>query len=114
MVLTHMTRITDAGSLLNGSMLALALVLAGCSSGVVQDRVLESKPMDSLAAARGVLRNYVDGQPLGSEAIDFDSLVEQVTRVDPDKGDRLKTFFDRTRRTGRPDASQAKKLLSEF
>jgi hypothetical protein len=112
----HFTAILNVKTtrMMMNCLMAIATVSGGCSSGVVRDQVLESSAPDPLAAARSILREYANGAPLASEAIDFDEVVAGVSTVDADKGKRLKAFFDKTLATSRPNVSQAKKLLADF
>jgi hypothetical protein len=92
--------------------IALSL-LAGCSARTV-DRQWETpaQPADPLASARSLLKGYADGRELGSEAMEFDAIVKQVTEVDAAKGEKLRKFLTSIKNA--PDPAAAAKLAKEL
>jgi hypothetical protein len=94
--------------------LVLALSCMGCGSGGIKDRILDVPPPNPLAEAKSLLTAYAGGQPLGSEGETFEDLVQRVAAVDAAKSGELQTFLQEVKKTGRPNAAKAKKLLASF
>jgi len=61
------------------------LIFVGCNDGV-REEVIEIRPaVDPLATVKSILQRYERGEPLGSEAASFDSVVADVKKTDPEK-----------------------------
>jgi hypothetical protein len=79
--------------LLIAASLALPL-FAGCDSGKIQPKTIDIPMQKSaLEEAQAVLKHYVDGQPIGSEAASFDDLVKRVKAENAAMGETLEKGF---------------------
>jgi hypothetical protein len=74
---------------------------------------MEFKP-DPLAEAKSIVRAYAGGQQVGSESDTLDALTARAVAADPEKGARIKVFFDAVVKTRKVSAAEAKKLLTEI
>jgi len=96
-------------------MVAASVIMMGCAQK--GDRVLPFTP-DPLGEAKTILRSYAAGpaagQPVSSESLGFDDLVERVRQADAGKADKLRVFFDDVRKKGVSNPVAAKKLLDEL
>ncbi|MCS6865041.1 MAG: hypothetical protein RMJ56_13535 [Gemmataceae bacterium] len=88
----------------------------GCGPpGRVEERVIEVKPPPSqLEQAKQYLKNYANGQPLGSEAAGFTQLVESVRRDDPKRAEILEKGFADLQKPGINTAAKAKEILNQL
>ena len=92
----------------------VAALTIGCSA-TVQDKVMTGTgtapgPVDE---AKSLIKRYADGEPMGSEAMVFDDLVQRVTAADAGKGAKLKKFLDDAQKRG-ADTAAAKALLKDL
>jgi len=100
-------------------LLPLALVAAlvtGCTAKVQDNQwpgAGSSQAPSPIEQAKAIVQRYADGEPLGSEAMGFDDIVQQVTAADAGKGAKVKKFFDDIQKRG-VDASAAKALLKDL
>ena len=66
--------------------LAPSLSFTGCGGGGVREEVIEIRPaVDHLATVKSILQRYARGEPMGSEAATFDSVVAEVEKVNPEQ-----------------------------
>ena len=95
--------------------LAIAVSLAVGCSGTVQDKVMTgaAQAPNPLGEAKALVQRYADGGELGSEAMNFDDVIQRATAADAGKGAKIKKFLDDTRKKG-VDASAAKALLNDL
>jgi hypothetical protein len=90
------------------------LAVAGCSRTKAPKMPLTPVAPDPVAEAKSLLDAYGGGQPLGSESVNYEHLINRVTAVDAGKGAKLKAFADEALQKGKVDAAKAKKLAAEF
>ena len=101
----------------NSCIVALGLLpcLAGCGRPVQEQRIEVQTANDPLFEPRSILQRYADGQPLGSEAASFPTLVEAVRKIDPDRAAVLdQGFQDLLRASPGERAAKAKQLLTQL
>jgi len=93
---------------------ALALgLLAGCGQGGRPREVITGVE-DPLAEAKATLTNYVNGQPIASEAESFPDLVRRVKEKDPAKGEILEKGLEDLMKVKTSPAAKAKELLKKL
>ncbi|MCC6421576.1 MAG: hypothetical protein IT429_25435 [Gemmataceae bacterium] len=93
--------------------LLLAGFVAGC--GQREQDIQIKVPSDPLAEPRAILQRYASGQPMGSEATSFPTLVANVRKVDPAQADILdKGFKDLQKAPAASRAALAKDLQSKL
>ena len=92
--------------------IAMALIgLWGCGGGGSQGEV---QPQGGLERAKVILNDYAKGVPMGSEAMTFDEIVQEVRKTDPQKATILeKGFADLKRAPGNRSAT-ARELLKKL
>jgi hypothetical protein len=92
-------------------MVLLTLVgIWGCG----QEPPIEVQPQSGLERAKQILNDYVQGMPMGSEAMMFPEIVEEVRQTDPKKAVILeKGFADLGRAPGNHSA-KARELLKQL
>ncbi len=93
--------------------LVLSLFLMGCGS----DRPVESiqiKTVSKLEEAKSLLSNYAKGNPLGSEAVTFPRLIEEVKKENPERGAILEKGLNELQKMKGNIAGKAKELLTKL
>lgn len=92
------------------------LFALGCAGGgVPQEQKFEVKPMPTaLERARTMLKAYVDGQPVGSEAEDFPAIVTDVRKESPEKADILEKGLADLKKAKGNAAEIAKGILAKL
>ncbi|MBX9679132.1 MAG: hypothetical protein K2X38_10250 [Gemmataceae bacterium] len=63
----------------------LALASLGCPSGPKEEQIA-IKSNNAVQQAKDLLQNYAKGQPLGSEASNFNRIAADAVKEDPAKG----------------------------
>lgn len=96
------------------AILGLLLVVAGCSRTQAPKMPLTPGAPDPVAEAKSLLEAYGGGQPLGSESVNYEDLINRVTAVDAAKGAKLKAFAEEAVGKGKVDPAKAKKLAAEL
>ena len=86
------------------------LGLCGCG----KDPPVEVKPQSGLERARVILNDYVQGAPIGSEAMTFQEIVEEVRRTDPQKAAMLEKGFADLKRSPGNRSAKARELLKQL
>jgi hypothetical protein len=101
--------------LLTAALVGAGLV-AGCGpSGRVKEETIEVKENSALDQSKKLLENYAKGQPLGSEASTYDSLVEGVRKTDAARADVLqKGFADLQKAAKGATAAKAREILAKL
>jgi len=84
--------------------------LWGCGPGPP----VEVKPQGSLERAKAILNDYVQGAPLGSEAMTFQEIVEEVRQSDPKKAEILEKGFAELKRSPASRGAKARELLQQL
>ena len=95
------------------SILAVIALTAAACSPTVKDEVLPFVP-DPIGEAKALLTNYAAGQPVGSESVGFDDLVERVKQVDQEKAAELKGYLGEVSAKGVANRAKAKELLEHW
>jgi len=66
------------------------MAFVGCSGGVKEETItINPANNDPLMEPRSILKQYADGQQMGSEVANFPVLVENLRKTDPAKADIL-------------------------
>jgi hypothetical protein len=88
------------------------LGLWGCGDGKgTQDGV---QPQSGLERAKVILNDYAQGAPMGSEAMTFAEIVEEVRKTDPQKATILEKGFADLKRTPGERSAKARDLLKKL
>jgi hypothetical protein len=72
------------------------------------------QPQSGLDAAKQILNDYVQGVPMGSEAMMFQEIVEEVRQTDPQKAAILEKGFADLQRAGGNHSAKARELLKQL
>lgn len=86
------------------------LGLCGCR----KDPPVEVKPQSGLERAKGILNDYANGAPMGSEAETFEEIVKEVRQTDPQKAAILEKGFADLKRDSRNLIGKARALLKQL
>ncbi len=86
------------------------LGLCGCGTGPP----VEVKPQGGLERARGILNDYANGVPMGSEVETFAEIVEEVRKTDPHKATILEKGFADLKRSPKDVSGKARALLKQL
>ena len=92
----------------------LALVMAGCGPQGVKEKRFSNPPPDAVTRAIVLIQGYADGQPVGSEAVEFEELVQGVAAIDAEKGKEFKEFLAEVEKTGRVSRKDATRILERL
>jgi hypothetical protein len=87
------------------------LGLCGCGK---DPAAVEVKPQSGLERAKAILNDYVEGAPLGSEAMTFDEIVADVRQTDPHKAAILEKGFADLKRSPSNLSGKARELLKKL
>jgi hypothetical protein len=86
------------------------LGLGGCA----KDPPIEVKPQGGLERAKVILNDYAKGVPMGSEAMTFEEIVEEVRKADPQKATILEKGFADLKRSPANRSGKARELLKQL
>jgi hypothetical protein len=86
------------------------LGLCGCG----KDPPVEVKPQSGLERAKGILNDYANGAPMGSEVETFEEIVEEVRKTDPQKATILEKGFADLKRSPKNLSGKARALLKQL
>jgi hypothetical protein len=86
------------------------LALEGCG----QEPPIVVQPQTGLERAKVILNDYVQGAPMGSEAMMFPEIVEEVRQTDPQKAAILEKGFADLQRAGGNPGAKASQLLKQL
>jgi hypothetical protein len=89
------------------------LGLWGCGLGGKGPQA-EVKPQGGLERAKVILNDYAQGVPLGSEAMTFEEIVEEVRKTDPQKATILEKGFADLKRSPGNRSGKARELLKRL
>ena len=96
---------------------ALAIVavpLCGCGPQTSQtEKTYQVQIPQGIDKAKQLLQAYAEGQPLGSEAEGFSTIVEEVRKTDPDKAEILAKGFEDLKTASSPK-KKAGELLKQL
>lgn len=92
----------------------LVLPLCGCGPQTSQtEKTYQVKIPQGIEKAKQLLQAYAKGQPVGSEAESFPTIVEEVRQSDPAKADVLAKGFEDLKSSPSPK-KKAEELLKEL
>ena len=86
------------------------LALCGCG----KKPPVEVQPQSGLERAKVILNDYVDGAPLGSEAMTFEEIVAEVRKTDEHKATILEKGFADLQRSPKNLSGKARALLKQL
>src|SRR5262245_40250625 len=89
--------------------LAICALWGGARAGPV-----EAEPQGALERAKVILNDYVQGVPLGSEAMTFEEIVAEVRQTDPQKATILEKGFADLKRSPASRSAKASELLKQL
>lgn len=95
-----------------GIILIALLGLCGCGKGPQ----VEVKPQSGsgLERAKVILNDYIQGAPIGSEAMTFEEIVADVRQTDPRKATILEKGFADLQRSPSNLSGKARELLKQL
>jgi hypothetical protein len=94
---------------------AAAVGLAGCGPpGKVEEQSIEVKEQTALKEAQGYLENYAKGQPVTSEVTEYERIVTEVRKTDPQRAEILEKGFAELQKKGVNTRAKAKEILREI
>jgi hypothetical protein len=93
-----------------GIIFMAVLGLCGCG----KDPPVEVQPQSGLERAKVILNDYVDGAPMGSEAMTFEEIVAEVRKTDPQKATILEKGFADLKRSPQNLSGKARALLKQL
>src|SRR5260370_27903317 len=94
-----------------GIIFMVLLGLWGCGGGKEPPEV---KPQSGLERAKVILNDYAQGVPMGSEAMTFAEIVEEVRKTDPQKATILEKGFADLKRSPGNLRAKARELLKQL
>ena len=97
-----------------GLLALLGFSTLGCGGPTRSPQRIEVKGDDPMAEPESILRNYVGGQPVGSEADGFDQMVAKVREKDAGKADILAEAFAAIKKSPASCKSIASKALDKL
>ena len=81
---------------------ALFVTLTGCGDGRVKVQDVEVKaPASAIDQAVNFLDRYAKGQPMGSEATQFEDILSQIRNTDSKKAEMLEKGFNEMKTASR-------------
>src|SRR5687768_12872437 len=86
------------------------LGLCGCA----KDTPVEVQPQSGLERAKGILNDYANGAPLGSEGAMYEEIVAEVGQTDPQKATILEKGFADLKRSPQNRSAMARALLKQL
>src|SRR5262245_61291036 len=93
-----------------GMIFVALLGLCGCG----KEPPVEVKSQSGLERAKGILNDYADGVPMGSEAETFEEIVAEVRKTDPQKASILEKGFADLKRSPKNLSGKARALLKQL
>src|SRR5262245_54923879 len=87
-------------------------LLGLCSCG--RNRPVEVQPQSGLERAKGILNDYANGGPAGSEAATFEEIVAEVRKTDDQKATILEKGFADLKRSPQNRRDKARALLKQL
>jgi hypothetical protein len=89
-----------------------AAFLAPCGCGKAPK--VEVQPQSGLERAKGILNDYANGAPLGSEGAMYEEIVAEVRKTDPQKSTILEKGFADLKRSPQNLRDKARALLKQL
>ena len=93
-----------------GIIIVALLGLCGCT----KDARVEVQPQSGLERAKGILNDYANGAPLGSEGAMYEEIVAEVRQTDPNKATILEKGFADLKRSPKNLRDKARALLKQL
>ena len=93
-----------------GIIVMALLGLGGCG----KDAPVAVQPQSGLERAKGILADYANGVPMGSEQMTFEEIVEEVRKTDPQKAAILEKGFADLKRSPQNPSGKARALLKQL
>jgi hypothetical protein len=93
-----------------GIIVMALLGLCGCG----KDAPVAVQPQSGLERAKGILADYANGVPMGSEQMTFEEIVEEVRKTDPQKAVILEKGFADLKRSPQNPSGKARALLKQL
>jgi hypothetical protein len=93
-----------------GSICVALLGLCGCG----KEPPVEIQPQSGLERAKGILNDYANGVPLGSEGAMYEEIVAEVRTIDPQKATLLEKGFADLKRSPQNLRDKARALLKQL
>ena len=87
-------------------------LLAVCGCG--KEPPVEIQPQSGLERAKGILNDYANGAPLGSEGAMYEEIVAEVRKTDPQKATILEKGFADLKRSPQNPRDKARALLKQL
>ena len=87
------------------------LALCGCG---INSPPVEIQPQSGLERAKGILNDYANGAPLGSEGAMYEEIVAEVRQTDPQKATILEKGFADLKRSPQNRSATARALLKQL
>ena len=75
---------------------------------------VEVQPQSGLERAKGILNDYANGVPVGSEAETFEEIVAEVRKTEPQKATILEKGFADLKRSPKDVSGKARALLKQL
>ena len=95
--------------------LTVAIFLTGCSGSAPAEKTVQAQNPQGLAEAKAVLDRYAKGAPMTSEVANFPTLIAEVKKEDPAKGDILEKGLADLQKAHKSELpAKAKALLSKL
>ena len=103
-----------AATIASVALAILALPLCGCGPKTSQtEKTYQIEIPQGIEKAKQLLQAYAGGQPVGSEAESYLTIVEEVRKTDPDKADLLAEGFEKLKAGSSPKKT-AEDLLKQL
>ena len=94
-----------------GGIVFVALLgLCGCG----KEAPVAVQPQSGLERAKGILNDYANGVPMGSEQMTFEEIVAEVRQTDPQKATILEKGFADLKRSPTNVSGKARALLKQL
>jgi len=87
------------------------LALCGCGSNAPPVVI---QPQSGLERAKGILNDYANGVPMGSEAATYEEVVAEVRKTDEQKAKVLEKGFADLKRSPQNLSGKARALLKQL
>ena len=93
---------------------SVLLGTSGCGPQGVTEKRFSNPAPDAIDRASVLIQGYAEGQPVGSETMEFEELAQGVAAIDTQKGSDVKEFLTKVEKTGRVSRKDAAKFLERL
>lgn len=93
-----------------GIVLVALVGLCGCG----KEAPVAVQPQSGVERAKGILNDYANGVPMGSEQMTFEEIVAEVRKTDPQKATILEKGFADLKRSPQNRSGIARTLLKQL